>query len=98
MKSWLIALGCLGLSALGAQAQDAPSSPPSGQPVRAACADDLKKLCPDVQPGGGRIRACIASHRDELSPGCRAALKQARGQRAPGPNPAPPDQPAKPQQ
>ncbi len=98
MKISLVPLACALTFSLVAQAQDAPSSPPQAQPVRAACADDFKKLCPDVQPGGGRIRACIAAHRDELSQGCRDALKQARAQRPPRDNPAPPDQPAKPLQ
>jgi hypothetical protein len=98
MKSWLIPLSCLGLFALSAQAEDTPAPPPQAQPVREACAADFKKLCPDVQPGGGRIRACIAGHRDELSQGCRDALKQARAQRPPRPNPTPQDQPGKPPQ
>jgi hypothetical protein len=96
---WLFPLSCLALVSL-AQAQDAPSAP-QATPVREACAADFKKLCPDVQPGGGRIRACVAQHRDELSQGCRDALSQARAAHrpqpgAPGDAPQPP--PPKPQQ
>jgi len=32
--------------------------------IRAACAEDAKKLCAGVQPGGGRIVACLREHKD----------------------------------
>lgn len=99
MKSLLAPLCCLTLVSLAAQAQEAPSAP-QATPVREACAADLKKFCPDVQPGGGRIRACIAAHRDDLSQGCRDALLQARALRQQPANPGAPAQPPppKPQQ
>jgi hypothetical protein len=101
MKTLLIPLACVTLTlSLGAAAQDAPAPAPGEPNVRAACAADFKKLCSDVQPGGGRIRQCIAAHKDELSQGCRDALAQARAHRqaqgAPGPTESPP--PPKPQQ
>ncbi|MGP8033582.1 MAG: cysteine rich repeat-containing protein [Steroidobacteraceae bacterium] len=99
MKTLLLPLSCLTLFSLAAQAQDAPSAP-QATPVREACAADFKKFCPDVQAGGGRIRTCIAAHRDELSQGCRDALQQAHAHRAqPGNSDAPPQSPPpKPQQ
>ena len=49
----------------------------SGQPsltaIRAACADDAQKLCAGVQPGGGRIVACLKEHKDSLSDSCKQA-------------------------
>ncbi len=88
MKTWLVPLACVGLTlTLSAAAQDAPAPPPAGQGVRAACAADFKKLCGDVQPGDGRIRACIADHKDDLSQGCRDALAQAHTHRAQPPKP-----------
>jgi hypothetical protein len=36
-----------------------------------ACRDDIKKLCGDVQPGGGAIADCMKTHASELSPGCK---------------------------
>jgi len=42
--------------------------------VRSACAEDIKTLCADVQPGGGRIKACIREHKDRLSEICKQAL------------------------
>ena len=34
------------------------------------CASDVNKLCTGIQPGEGRIKACIKSHLTELSPTC----------------------------
>jgi hypothetical protein len=45
----------------------------SADAIRAACADDAKKFCANVQPGGGRIVACLKEHKDSLSEGCRKA-------------------------
>lgn len=39
-----------------------------------ACQADAAKLCPGVQPGGGRVLACLKQHEAELSAGCQAAL------------------------
>ena len=41
--------------------------------IRAACADDAQKFCATVQPGGGRIVACLKEHKDSLSDKCRQA-------------------------
>jgi hypothetical protein len=41
--------------------------------IQAACADDAKKLCAGVQPGGGRIVACLREHKDSLSDRCKKA-------------------------
>lgn len=41
--------------------------------LRAACADDAQKLCAGVQPGGGRIIACLKQHEDSLSSKCKQA-------------------------
>src|SRR5437763_273876 len=34
-------------------------------PVLKACAADIKSLCQGVQPGGGRIIACVKEHQAE---------------------------------
>jgi Cysteine rich repeat len=41
--------------------------------IRAACAEDVQKLCGTVQPGGGRVVACLKDHQDSLSDRCRQA-------------------------
>ncbi len=50
------------------------------------CRADLARLCKGVEPGGGRLRACLRAHRTALSPACRAhvesvvrSLRQAGG-------------------
>ena len=36
-----------------------------------ACADDVQKLCKDVQPGEGRVIRCLRENSKDLSPECR---------------------------
>jgi hypothetical protein len=64
---------------LAATAAFADAAPPAG-PV-AAGKQDVHTLCPDVQPGGGRILACLKSHAEQVSPDCKAAIKAARERR-----------------
>ncbi|HZX43854.1 MAG TPA: cysteine rich repeat-containing protein [Myxococcaceae bacterium] len=44
----------------------AQSSEP-GKPCKA----DLEKICPGVEPGHGRILACLEGKTDQLSPACK---------------------------
>ncbi|HET6170140.1 MAG TPA: cysteine rich repeat-containing protein, partial [Terracidiphilus sp.] len=53
----------------GAQAGGQPSL----AAIRAACAEDAQKLCAGVQPGGGRMVACLKEHKDSLSDRCKQA-------------------------
>jgi hypothetical protein len=50
---------------------------PSVAAIRAVCADDAQKLCAGVQPGGGRIVACLREHQDALSDRCKQAAGMA---------------------
>jgi hypothetical protein len=50
--------------------------------VRQACQADYKTFCTGVQPGGGRIVACLQQNFDKLSPGCQQALTAAKGRQA----------------
>ncbi len=49
----------------------------TAQSFRKACNADLQKLCPGVQPGGGKILQCMQTHAAELSPDCKAAYDAA---------------------
>lgn len=49
--------------------------------VRAACAADIAKLCPDAQPANGSIRQCISTPHDQMSGGCKSALAAAMARR-----------------
>lgn len=43
------------------------------------CAADVQKFCSDIQPGNGRIVACLKAHENDLSGACKQqgeALKQ----------------------
>ena len=41
------------------------------------CAADVRAMCGGVQPGEGRIKACLNSHLADLTPPCRAILVRA---------------------
>ena len=42
--------------------------------VRQACAAEIQQHCAGLQPGEGRIRACVEEHFAEFSEPCRQAL------------------------
>ena len=46
----------------------------------ALCKADVARLCPGVQPGGGRIVGCLKAHKMEMSVGCAKALQKMKGQ------------------
>jgi Cysteine rich repeat len=41
----------------------------------AYCKADVARLCPGMEPGGGRIIGCLKAHKMEVSVGCAKALK-----------------------
>jgi Cysteine rich repeat len=67
--STLIGLG----AAQGARAEEHRLAAAQG-PIRQACSVEIQTYCSDVTPGDGRLRACLSSHRDELTTDCRNAL------------------------
>jgi hypothetical protein len=69
----IAAFSMLSFFAMSAFAIDAAAQP--GSPVAAACKQDVQALCNDVKPGEGRVKECMKSHREQLSAGCKAAIK-----------------------
>jgi hypothetical protein len=43
-------------------------------PPRQACGADINRVCEAVQPGDGRLTACVREHFTQLSEPCRNAL------------------------
>jgi hypothetical protein len=80
MKVILIAFAAaLGLSSGLSLAADQPA----GGGPRTACKADVDKLCPGVQPRGGRIIACLQANEAQVSAACKDALAKAREKRTP---------------
>ncbi len=44
------------------------------------CKGDAERLCPGVQPGGGRIIKCLKAHEMEMSIGCGKTLQKIKAQ------------------
>jgi hypothetical protein len=87
MKATLLPMAAvLALSSGIALAADQPV----GNGPRAACQADVQKLCPGVQPGMGRIIACLHQNETQVSVACKDALARAREKRAPGVPGSPP--------
>lgn len=70
------------LGAVSAQAQSvdiqAAMSNPAVRAAMSACSPDRDRLCSGVWPGGGRIVRCLAERSEQLSPGCRTSMEEAR--------------------
>jgi hypothetical protein len=73
-KKILTAVAILLLSTSGAMAQ---RMGPAARAVLGACKPDIAHFCSQVQPGEGRIKACMKEHLPELSEPCKEALFQA---------------------
>ena len=46
------------------------------QALRTYCRPDVERLCPQVAPGGGQIKACLMAQTEELTVGCAQALQE----------------------
>jgi hypothetical protein len=72
---------CVALTAFPVLAQETPPPPSTSQEtiaaLHAACDADIQKLCPGVQPGGGRILACLKQNKDAVSDTCKQAIVKA---------------------
>jgi hypothetical protein len=64
--------------------------------LRTGCTEDAQRLCAGVQPGGGRVLACLKEHKDALSDKCKQAAQQAAAASGGNPAPVPPSTPTPP--
>ena len=46
----------------------------NAQSIFASCEDDISNFCSAVNPGHGRLGACLYAHEDQVSPSCDAAI------------------------
>ncbi|MBK8537000.1 MAG: hypothetical protein IPL59_19050 [Candidatus Competibacteraceae bacterium] len=44
--------------------------------LRTYCKADIERLCPNVEPGGGKIKVCLMERKMEVSVGCAEALQK----------------------
>ncbi len=68
--SWIAAFAAA-VVMTGSAAEAAPST------VAKACAKDVKSVCADVKPGGGKLKACVKDHFSDLSTDCQVAIVKA---------------------
>jgi len=50
------------------------------QKLRAVCGPEIKQLCAGVEPGGGRIKACLKKNADNLTVGCAKEILKVKNQ------------------
>ena len=48
----------------------------------ALCKSDVARLCPGVEPGGGRVLQCLKAHKMEMSVGCAKAMQKMKAKMA----------------
>lgn len=44
--------------------------------LRTYCKADIERLCPNVEPGSGRIKECLMAQKESMSVGCAQALQK----------------------
>lgn len=69
----LLLLMSASIPALG---QGLPIDPQEMKALRTYCKADIERLCPNVEPGGGRIKACLMANKEQMSVGCAQALQK----------------------
>ncbi|HEX8955451.1 MAG TPA: cysteine rich repeat-containing protein [Burkholderiaceae bacterium] len=62
-------------------------NPPAKLDRLSDCRTDLQKLCPNVQPGGGRLMACLKDNKENVSDACKQRMQQIRQSRKDGKRP-----------
>lgn len=72
----------LAIAALSAFALLALSNVASAQmaDLTKYCKADVERLCPGIEPGGGRIVKCLKAHKMEVSIGCGKAIQHVKAE------------------
>ena len=66
----LITTSLLSLALVSFSTQTAKAANPL-----AYCKADAERLCPGVEPGGGKLIGCLKQHENEVSIGCAKEIK-----------------------
>lgn len=80
-KTFFTLAALFAAGAAHAQEQPQPNREQMRQ-IRAVCEADIRKACPGIMPGGGRLMACIQEKPEQLSKPCTEALQAARAARS----------------
>ena len=72
-------LAIVGTLSLAALVSAAPNALAQQAAAMKYCKADVARLCPGLQPGGGRIIGCLKAHKEEISIGCGKALQAMKG-------------------
>ena len=69
---------CIVGGAAGARAQQqmGQQGQQQGQEKERPCMADAARLCPNIEPGGGKQIACLKAHKEQLSPKCKEKVLQ----------------------
>jgi hypothetical protein len=77
-------IGVCSLSVLAQETQRQASAN-----VSTDCKEDLQTFCKNVDPGGGRLLACLQANYERLAANCKSALTAAGAEDKPPAKPAP---------
>lgn len=66
----------IGAVPMTAFSQAAGIDPEEIKALRTYCKADVERLCSGMEPGGGRIKACLMEKKEQMSVGCAQALQK----------------------
>lgn len=72
LAPWFLTLCLMAGTVVPAQAQKATAAPE----VAPVCDPDVKKFCPGIHPGEGKIAECLKKNLDALAPDCKVKVSQ----------------------
>jgi hypothetical protein len=87
LKHWMLAAFLTGILAGPALAQQGGAQGGAFQQpeVAPACAADVKRVCPGIRPGSGKITECLKKNAETLAPDCKATVAEGRTTVPPSP-------------